>query len=85
MLVACYDRVVSNLQVKNLEPEIHEQLRQRVVEEGVTISDYVLQLIRRDLRRPSRRAWLDTVTHLPNHDFSRDEISGAIEDNRGRR
>ena len=85
MLVACYHCVVSNLQVKNLEPEIHEQLRQRVAEEGVTISDYVLQLIRRDLRRPSRRAWLDTVTHLPSHDFSRDEISGAVEDNRGRR
>jgi post-segregation antitoxin (ccd killing protein) len=76
---------VSNLQVKNLEPEVHEQLRQRVADEGVTISEYVLELIRRDLRRPSRRQWLDTVTHLPRHDFSRDEVSGALEANRERR
>ncbi len=76
---------MSNLQVKNLEPEVHEQLRQRVAEEGVTISEYVLDLIRRDLRRPSRREWLDTVTHLPRHEFSRDDVSGALEDSRGQR
>jgi hypothetical protein len=76
---------VSNLQVKNLEPEVHEQLRQRVADEGVTISEYVLDLIRKDLRRPSRRQWLDTVTHLPRHDLSRDDISGALEESRGQR
>ena len=76
---------MSNLQVKNLEPEVHEQLRQRVADEGVTISEYVLDLIRRDLRRPSRREWLDTVTHLPRHDFSRDDIANALEDGRGQR
>ena len=76
---------MSNLQVKNLEPEVHEQLRQRVANEGVTISEYVLDLIRRDLRRPSRREWLDTVKRLPRHDFSRDDISGALEESRGQR
>jgi hypothetical protein len=76
---------VSNLQVKNLEPEVHELLRKRVADEGVTISEYVLDLIRRDLRRPSRREWLDSVTHLPRHDLSRDEVSGTVEDNRGSR
>jgi hypothetical protein len=75
---------VSNLQVKNLEPEVHEQLRQRVTEAGTTISEYVLELIRRDLQRPSRRAWLDTVSTLHRHEFSRDEIAGAIEDGRTR-
>ena len=82
MPIACYGCWVSNLQVKNLEPEVHEQLRQRVADEGVTISEYVLDLIRRDLRRPSRREWLDTVMHLPRHDFSRDEITRALEDSR---
>ena len=71
--------------MKNLEPEIHDLLRQRVADEGVTISEYVLELIRRDLRRPSRREWLDTVTRLPRHDFSRDDVSGAVEAGRGRR
>lgn len=89
MLCACsshaYTPGVSNLQVKNLEPEIHDLLRQRVADEGVTISEYVLELIRRDLRRPSRREWLDTVTNLPRHDFSRDDVSGAVQAARGRR
>jgi plasmid stability protein len=75
---------VSNLQVKNLDTEVHEQLRQRVADEGVTISEYVLDLIRRDLRRPSRRDWLDTVTHLPRHEITRDQVSGALEENRDR-
>lgn len=82
MLVACYDRSVSNLQVKNLEAETHEQLRRRAADEGSTISDYVLELIRRDLRRPTRRAWLDTVARLPRRDVSRDEITVSIDSER---
>lgn len=45
---------MSNLQVKNVEPDLHEQLRSRAAAEGSTISEYVLALIRKDLRRPSR-------------------------------
>ena len=73
---------MSNLQVKNLEAEVHDELRQRAADEGTTISDYVLDLIRRDLRRPSRRTWLDTVSHLPRREFSRDEITDAVAANR---
>jgi plasmid stability protein len=76
---------VSNLQVKNLAPDVHEQLRQRVADEGTTISDYVLELIRRDLRRPSRHQWLDTVAHLPRDELSRDEIADAVGANRRHR
>lgn len=69
---------MSNLQVKNLEADTHEQLRRRAADEGTTISDYVLELIRRDLRRPTRRAWLDTVARLPRHDVGRDAVAGAL-------
>ena len=75
---------MSNLQVKNLASELHEQLRQRVAEEGTTISDYVLELIRRDLRRPSRRQWLDDVAQLSRHEFTRDEVADTVEANRHR-
>ncbi len=73
---------MSNLQVKNLEAEVHDQLRQRAADEGTTISEYVLELIRRDLRRPSRRTWLDTVSQLPRREFSRDQVTGAVAANR---
>ena len=76
---------MSNVQVKNLEPELHELLRVRAAADGSTISDYVLELIRRDLRKPARRQWLDSVAQLPRHDFTREEIATALESERGRR
>ncbi len=71
--------------MKNLAPEVHEQLRRRAADEGSTISEYVLELIRRDLRRPPRRSWLDTVAQVPRHEFSRDEVADAVEADRARR
>jgi plasmid stability protein len=77
--------LMSNVQVKNLEPEMHEQLRARAVEAGATISDYVLQLIRRDLQLPARRQWLNAISQLPRHEFARSEISDAIRAGREQR
>lgn len=75
---------MSNVQVKNLEESLHEELRARAAAQGATISDYVLDLIRRDLRTPSRRAWLSSTAALPRHDLSRDEITAAIDAERAR-
>lgn len=69
---------VSNLQVKNVEPELHEQLRGRAAAAGSTISDYVLELIRQDLRRPARSEWLTAAAQLPRHGFSRADITSAL-------
>ena len=76
---------MSNVQVKNLEESLHEELRARAAAQGATISDYVLELIRRDLRTPSRRAWLSSASALPRHDLSRDEITAAIAAERAHR
>ena len=70
---------MSNVQVKNLDQSLHAELRARAAAQGATISDYVLELIRRDLRTPSRRAWLSSTAGLPRHDLSRDEITAAID------
>jgi hypothetical protein len=44
----------------NTSPEeLHEALRRRAVEEGMSLADYVLDLIRRDLGLPSRREWFE--------------------------
>jgi len=85
MLLTCDALLMSNVQVKNLDEELHEQLRARAAQEGTTISDYVLELIRRDLRRPTRRQWLDEIAQLPKHNFSREEIYEAIDEGRNRR
>ena len=56
---------VANLQVKHVDPELHDELRRRAAEAGTTLGDYVLEILRRDLRRPSRSEWLGTVRALP--------------------
>lgn len=84
MLMACQTERMSNVQVKHLDDELHEQLRQRAAAEGKTISEYVLDLIRRDLRVPRRRQWLEQMATLPKYDFSRDEIAAAIDEGRRR-
>lgn len=58
MPLACYTSGMGALQVKNVPPDLHEAARQRAAEEGVTISEYILTLIQRDLAVPSQRRWL---------------------------
>lgn len=46
------------IQIKNVPEDLHAAIRSRAAEEGKTVSDYVLDLIRRDLEVPTMRAWL---------------------------
>jgi len=55
---------MSIIQVKNVPPGMHSELRRRADQEGMTIRDYVLKLIERDQRVPSKRDWLERVAEL---------------------
>jgi antitoxin FitA len=57
MLPASYDHAMGALQVKNIPPDLHDAIRRRAAEQGLTVSDYVLDLVRRDLAVPSQRQW----------------------------
>lgn len=58
MLPACYSVNMGNIQVKHVSLEVHNAVRERAANEGMTVSDYVLDLLQRDLSVPSRREWL---------------------------
>ncbi|MGH3736755.1 MAG: FitA-like ribbon-helix-helix domain-containing protein [Micromonosporaceae bacterium] len=58
---------MATLQVKNLDEELHRALRKRAEQEGTTLSELVVRLIRRELARPSMAEWLDSVERLPAH------------------
>ena len=58
MLIACDNRSMSFIQVKKVPEALHEAIRRRAAEENMTVSDYLLDLIQRDLALPSRRQWL---------------------------
>lgn len=71
MLFACYRHAMANLQVKNVPAELHEELRRRASDQGVTVREYVLNLLRRDQAVPSKMAWLEHHRHLPSVRFDR--------------
>ncbi len=71
--------LMGSVQVKNVDPELHAQLRERAAAAGVPLGDYVLELIRRDLRKPSRHDWLDRVRSLPSIGHDVDIVEGLDE------
>jgi len=52
---------MSAVQVKNVPKELHEAVRRRAAEEGLTVSDYVLRVLQRDVSSPSQRQWLARI------------------------
>jgi plasmid stability protein len=70
------------IQVRNVPDEIHRELKSRAALQGVSLSDYVLELARRDVRRPTVEEWLARVRARPR---LRSDISSAdiIREHRG--
>jgi plasmid stability protein len=70
---------VSAIQVKNVPPDLHERLRSRARAEGRNLSDYVLDVLERDLGVPSTREWLDRLARdEPAQGISSQEIAAAL-------
>jgi hypothetical protein len=74
------------IQVKNVPPAMYEELRRRARQDGLTIHDYVLRLIERDQRLPSKKDWLDRLDQLEPVAVSRSaaELVREARDERGR-
>jgi plasmid stability protein len=70
---------VSAIQVKNVPPDLHERLRARARAEGRNLSDYVLDVLARDLTVPSTREWLARLAQdEPVSSVGTQEIVAAI-------
>lgn len=55
---------MGSLQIKDLPDHVHAELRRRAKESGMSVRDYVLAMIRRDLALPSRQEWLERLQQL---------------------
>jgi plasmid stability protein len=75
---------MGNLQIKSVPEEVHEELRRRAAEAGITIRDYLLDLIRRDLALPSRPQWLESLRRLRPVDLDRPAAEYLREERSGR-
>lgn len=49
------------IQIKNVPPELHDAIRSRAAAKGKTVSDYMLDLAKRDLGKPTVQEWLAMV------------------------
>lgn len=52
---------MSAIQVKNVPEDLHAAARERAEQMGMSLADYVLVLLRRDLALPSRGEWFVRV------------------------
>jgi hypothetical protein len=77
---------MSAIQVKNVSPELHAQLRARARAEGRSLSDYVLDVLRRDLSLPTMREWLGQLEQdEPVTNISSEQIVWTIREGREER
>jgi plasmid stability protein len=77
---------MSAIQVKNVPVDLHARLRARARLEGRNLSDYVLDVLRRDLTVPSTREWLEGLEHDEAvTTISSDDVSNAIHEARAER
>ncbi|MGH3065002.1 MAG: FitA-like ribbon-helix-helix domain-containing protein [Gaiellaceae bacterium] len=53
------------IQVRNVPEEIHRELKVRAARQGVSLSDYVLELARRDVLLPTVEEWMAQVESRP--------------------
>lgn len=71
MLRARYGGAVGDIWIKNVPEDVHVELRRRVEREGLTIRDYVLELIRRNQEFPPRSEWLESLGELERVELGR--------------
>lgn len=65
MLLACYYHAVGNLQIKHIPEPLHEEIRRRAALRRQTVRDFILQLLERELARPTWDEWLAEVAAQP--------------------
>jgi antitoxin FitA len=53
------------LQIRNMPDDLKERLRARAGKADITMSDYVIRLVRDDLDKPTMEEWLERVRALP--------------------
>ena len=59
------------IQIRNVPEKIHRQLKARAALAGKTLSEYILQELKKDLTRPTREELLDRIAKLPGVNLSK--------------
>jgi antitoxin FitA len=65
------------IQIKNVPEELHDAIRSRAAEKGKTVSDYMLDLAKRELGRPSVQEWVARVRSRVSEEAVRADFDAA--------
>ena len=70
------------IQLRNVSPELHRKLKSRAALSGMSLSDYLLEIIRRDAERPTVE---ELVARLRSREPIESDLSAAdiIREQRG--
>jgi plasmid stability protein len=49
------------IQIRNVPDDLHHELRRRALAEGISLSEYLLRLARKDVAQPTMKEWLEQV------------------------
>ena len=71
------------LQIKEVPSELHERARTRAEELDLTLGDYVLSLIRRDLERSQAREWRAQLLERPTVTIPEGLVVELLREGRG--
>lgn len=59
------------VQIRNVPAELHRRLKARAAMEGMSMSDYVLRVLRKALDRPTRQEVLERLRAQPVRQLTR--------------
>jgi plasmid stability protein len=59
---------MATLQIRNFPDDLKERLRARAERVDLTMSDYVIQLVRNEVERPTLDEMITRLEALPDHD-----------------
>jgi plasmid stability protein len=68
---------MGNVQIRNVPPALHRELKLRAAGADMTLSDYLLRLVEREAARPTRAQMLARLASLPRPDLD-DEPAQAV-------
>lgn len=68
--------------MRNLPDEVHARLRRRAAASGLTVAEYVGEILEREVSRPTWEEWLEELAELPPLACERD-ATAAVRDLRG--
>lgn len=73
MLSDVEEHDMADLLIRDLDPQVHQELKRRADEERMSLQAYVSQMLGQHASRPSLTQWLRRLEELPRHP----DISGA--------